>query len=149
MLARWTLAALAAVALAACGGEGGGERLTKGEYVEQADAICAEASARLAALPEPRSLEELADVAPRAAAIAAEQLERLRRLRPPADDEAKLDHALDLTERQNALVEEIGEAAAAGDGVRVSELLEELAGVRTEARSIAVEYGLEVCGHEE
>ncbi len=64
--------ALAAVALAAgCGGggDGGGDRLTAEEFVQQADAICADANEQIDALGEPQSMEELATMAAEALSI--------------------------------------------------------------------------------
>lgn len=80
------LPAVAAVlALPACGG--GGERLTKTEYIAAADAICEEANRALNELGEPGSLAELADYAPRATEIVGDHSSgsatcaRLRRTR--------------------------------------------------------------------
>ena len=93
------------------------------EYIAAADAICEEANRSLEELGEPDSLAELADYAPKASEIVGDQLERLRDLRPPEAGEALIDKALDLSEQQNDLAQEIGEAAAAGDAERTGELL--------------------------
>jgi hypothetical protein len=136
-------AGFAALGLAACGG---GERLTKAEFIAAADAICEQATRALDELEEPDSLEKLADYAPRASEIVADQLERLRELRPPEADEGLIDRALDLSEQQNELAEEVGEAAAAGDRERAGELVGQIQPLDEEANHIAQEYGFDVCG---
>jgi hypothetical protein len=137
-------AVAASLAVPACGG--GGDRLTKMEYIAAADAICEEANRALEELGEPGSLTELADYAPKASEIVGDQLERLRDLRPPEAGEALIDKALDLSEQQNDLAQEIGEAAAAGDAERAGELLGQIRPLDEEANQIARDYGLQVCG---
>jgi hypothetical protein len=133
----------AALALSACGS---GDRLTKAEYIAAADAICAEAIRALNDLDEPKSLAELAEYAPTASEIVRKQLDRLRDLRPPEADEALIDKALDLSEEQNELAEEVGKAAADGDEERAGALVAQIQPLDEEANQIAQNYGLRVCG---
>jgi hypothetical protein len=137
---------LVAAALSACGGDEGGERLTREELIARADAICAEASAELDALGEPESGPELAGLADEAAAIAESQLERLRDLRPPVEDEGDYAAMLDLTERQIEATRGIAAAAAEGDAEAAQARIAEVQELDGEADDLASAYGFQVCG---
>jgi len=142
----WVAAVLVAAALSACGGDEGGERLTREELIARADAICAEASAELDALGEPESGPELAGLADEAAAIAESQLERLRDLRPPVEDEGDYAAMLDLTERQIEATRGIAAAAAEGDAEAAQARIAEVQELDGEADDLASAYGFQVCG---
>ncbi len=141
--------ALAAVALAAgCGGGGDGDRLTKEEYIQQADAICADATGQIDGLGEPQSLEDLAAMTKQAVAIAAAQLEKLRALVPPEEIEEQVNRAYDLLEQQNGVADEIVAAAEAGDAEKIQQLVDEAAPLEQEGDDIAANIGLQECGSE-
>jgi hypothetical protein len=139
------LALVVAALLAACGG-GGGDRLTKAEYIVQADAICKQADGEIAALGDPKTLAELAELADRAVAIGRAELSKLRALKPPRADEATLDQAYDLIGRQLDLAGQIAAAARAGDQAKIQALVEQGNPIGREARKIATDYGLKQCG---
>ena len=141
--------ALAAAALAAgCGGGGGGDRLTKEEYIQQADAICADATEQIDAIGEPQTLEDLAAMTKQAVAIAAAQLEKLRALVPPEEIEEQVNRAYDLLEQQNGVADEIAAAAEAGDAEKIQQLVDEAAPLEQEGDDIAANIGLQECGSE-
>jgi hypothetical protein len=143
------LAALAALALAAgCGGGGGGDGdpLTTEEFLQQADAICAEANQQLDALGEPQTIQELATMAPEALSISEQSLDSLSELNPPEDLQAQYDRALELLGQQNALAQELVTAAEAGDQAQIQAIASEAEPLDTEADGIAAELGLTECG---
>jgi hypothetical protein len=91
-----------ALALGACGGADE-PRLTKSQFVEQGSAICAETSARIesaatSAFSEPGKIpttEEISKFAAETVAPTVEgEIERLSELRPPEDDEERIDDVL-------------------------------------------------------
>ena len=97
-----TLLVMAAVVLGACGGADD-PRLTKAEFVEQGSAICAEGNARIesaaqSAFSEPGKIPSLPEVSQFASETVAptieEEVERLSELRPPEDDEERIDDIL-------------------------------------------------------
>ena len=146
------LAAAALVAAAACGGNGdsGGEaeaeRLTKEEYIAQADAVCQEAEDRFDELGDAQTIEEAAALGDEAVTIGEEQLEQLRALRPPVEDEATIQEAYDLLEQQLAVARDLVEALREEDQAAAQELIAEGERLNEEADAIAAEYGLQVCG---
>jgi hypothetical protein len=147
MRTRWAaLAVLVASALAASCGGGGGDPLTKEEYIAEADAICKDANEQIDALGEPQSAEDIAEFAEQAVAIGEEQLAKLRALRPPEADEATLNGAYELIEQQLDLARQLGPAAEEGDLARIQELVAEGQRINDEADQIAADYGLEECG---
>ena len=145
------VAALATVALlAACSGGGdGNERLSKDEYVEQADAVCAEYESRLGGLPDPGSIAALRALTQRALPVAREAVAKLRALRPPEALQARVDQWLRLNTLNVRRIEELGNAARAGDRVRVQEIARDAAANEREADRVARAIGLEACAETE
>lgn len=146
--------ALAAVALAAgCGGggdgggDGGGERLTAEEFVQQADAICADANEQIDELGEPQSMEELATMAAEAVSISEQSLDALNELVPPEEFQARFDRALELLDQQAALARTLVTAAENGDAEEVQAIADKGEPLDTEADGIAEELGLTECGN--
>jgi hypothetical protein len=143
------VAAAGMLVLAGCGGDGdGGERLSKDEWIEQADAICAQANEDVEALEEPTALDEIAAFTDEASGISREALADLRALRPPEEDQATVDEMLDLVEQQIEIGEQIGEAAADGDQAEVQRLAAEAEPIEAEANEQARAYGLADCGED-
>jgi hypothetical protein len=146
----WSGAAAAAIAAgalaAACGGSGGSDRLTKEEYIKEADAICADANQQINALGEPQDLEQLAAMSEQAVTIAQQQLAKLRALVPPEEIEEQVNRAYDLVEQQNGIAEEIAAAAKAGDAGKIQQLVDEAAPLEQEGDDIAANIGLQECG---
>lgn len=146
MCTKLALLALAAsVALVAGCGGGGGDRLSKEEYIAAADAICAEANASIDALAEPTE-ETFDEYIAKAEEISREQLDKLRALKPPADDEATLNRAYDLVEQQIALAVGASEALKSQDQAEIDRISAEIDTLNAEADKIANDYGLKECG---
>ena len=149
------VAVLCAVALAAgCGGggdggeNGGGERLTAEEFVQQADAICADTNQQLDELNEPENVDDLAALAAEAVSISEQSVDALRELRPPEELQGQFDRALELLDQQNALGRELVTAAEDGDQEQIQAIVAEGEPIQTEAREIAGDLGLTECGQE-
>jgi hypothetical protein len=138
---------LVLAALAACGGDGGGDggRLSLEEWVARADAVCAQAERELEALGEPATPAELADLAEEAVSISERQLGRLRELRPPQDAEEDYASMIDLTAEQIAISRTIADEAEEGDTARIQALVREAEALIDEAGTLAAKYGFEEC----
>jgi hypothetical protein len=133
--------------LAGCGGDGGegAEPLSKAEWIEQADAICAQADEDIEALGDPTTLDEVGELTDEASGISRDALADLRALRPPDEDEATVDEMLDLVEQQIEIGEQIGEAARSGDQAEVQRLVAEAEPLEAEADEMGRQYGLDDC----
>ena len=70
---------------AGCGG-GEAKLLSRQDYAEKADAICAEGNRRTRRLPNPGTLPQLAEVTEDTINILDDAIDELRKLRPPSDD---------------------------------------------------------------
>jgi hypothetical protein len=118
---RRSVALLAVVALAACGGSGG-ERLSRDTYVARADAICADVAAQREVLPAPTSIAEIPGYVDKALPIIDAALVKLRALRPPLEMQQSVTAWLDTTAQTLAVLADLRRAAQdgnpAGDKVR-------------------------------
>src|SRR5712692_9833331 len=77
-----------AVVAAGCGGGAGGKVLSHDEFVKQANAICTDYNNRIAALGTPQGLGDLVAFAQKGSAIAAEDVDKFAKLKPPKADAA-------------------------------------------------------------
>ena len=129
----------------------GSDRLTKEEYIQQADAICAESIEKIKALGEPQDLAGLAAaLSKQAVEIAEDQLAQLRALVPPEEIEEQVNRAYDLVDQQNDVARQIVAAAEAGDTAEVQQLVEKAAlsrrKVTTSRRTSGCRYAARTAG---
>jgi len=147
---RWALllllAGLAALALAGCGGgDTAGGTLTKAEFVAQANAICKDYDARIDALGEPGSIEDLVGLAAKAKPLAEEAVASLRALKAPEDLQARYDEYLATGDVNIDLLVQLGEAAKSGDDTAIEMIGTEGEDNAGKAHGIAAELGLTEC----
>lgn len=150
---------------AACGGD---EALSKDEYIAQGNAICEDGNAQLEAiileffadLPEESTPEEFAelfagDSIDQFTAAIEGQLADLRDLAAPEGDENLLAALYDDLEAVLDEINQVADAAAAGDPAAIERLTSEdpshgrlqvAAMAFDEVNRRAIEYGLTVCG---
>jgi hypothetical protein len=147
-----TLFASAVLAVAGCGGDGGGgsgDRLSAAEFREAADAICAEYDQKIQDLGEPESLEDLNAFIERAIPIIEEGFNKLDELQPPEELEADWDRAMEVNAENLELTKDLQAAAESGNEERVQEILAEASQNEEETDRLARELGLERCGEDE
>ena len=97
--------ALSVLAAAGCGG-GSGDRLSKAEFVEQGNAICAKYDGQIetagqtafASAGQPTEAEITAFAEDTLLPIVEKEIDELRSLSPPEEDEATVDEILDKAE---------------------------------------------------
>jgi hypothetical protein len=147
------LLALALGLLAACGGEEGSADGSGGEqasFVEQADAICVDASESFVeATREPvTSSEEGAELDQETIELREAASERLAELDPPADLESDYDAFLAADRELTELNRQLAEAFADGDQRQADRLLEALNRTEDEVESLAADTGLTACAGE-
>ena len=139
-------AAIALLALAACGGGDGGDQLTADEFRQQADAICGEFEGRLDDLGTPESLDDLQGYVDDAVPILEEGTNRLDELQPPDELEEDWNRAMEINREQLDNVRELLDAVADGDQASVAELLQQSDEAREESNQLAADLGLTECG---
>ena len=145
MRAAATGLALLALLAGCSSGDGDDGRLSKEEYVERADAICAEYDRRLSDLPEPGNIRELGELAADALPVARKGVAELRALRPPAELQPRVSEWLERNDRNIRMIGALRDAARAGQTTRVQEIASEAADNEQAADALAKEIGLEAC----
>jgi hypothetical protein len=134
----------AALALAGCGG-GGKTALSKSEFVAQANAICKDYDARIDALGDPASLEDLVGLAAKAKPIAEDGVAKLRALKAPEELQAGYDEYLATGDVNIELLVQLGEAAKSGDVAAIEKMGTDGEDNADKAHGIAAELGLTEC----
>lgn len=139
------LAAVLVLALAGgCGG--GGDRLSREELIEDADAICADFDQQIDDVEEPQSVEDIERYVQEIRPIVEEGTDELAELEPPEELEEEYDDWIAATRSGLGRFDELEEAAATGDEQRVQEALQGAGQGGDEANRLADEIGFEECG---
>ena len=143
----WTFATFAAVlAIAGCGG---GEQLTEAELREQGNAICARYEKRIDELPVPSSVEQIPAYVGKAAPIVEDEIEALKELDPPEEDQETFDQMIAEAEKTLAAGKSLSDAAEKGDDVAVEEALNQGNVASEKADEHARSLGLTECVDED
>ena len=135
-----------AMGLAAAGCGGGGDRLTREELIEQADATCAEFDQQIEEVQEPESLEDIERYVQEIRPIVEEGTDELDALEPPEELEDSYDQWIEATRSGVEQFDELEEAAASGDEQRIQEVFEGAGVGGEEADRLAEEIGFQECG---
>ena len=148
----------AVLALAGCGGSGGGgdeQRLTAAEFRTQADAICAETQTKLNAIEDPGvdpSTADLAEFGKLAAALEKvadlnrDQAKALEALVPPAAFEDVFDESMALLDEGVASLDDAAKAAKRGDQNALTRSMAAAGAKAAAANQGAARLGLKACG---
>jgi hypothetical protein len=131
------------LALVGCGGEG--KRLSREEYAQKADAICAEGNRKTDKLPSPANLQELADVSDRTRDILADAIDDLRKLEPPSDEQKLVDQWLAQLKTLTDDLAEIRDKARASDLQGVQATAERAQAHNDRANELGTTLGMKVC----
>jgi len=105
--------------------ESGPDRLTKAEYLAQAQAICFAATERFGAATAAMTVRDLGRWHRAAVRFSEEALGKLRALRPPVADLATVDREYSLSEQEIDVLRQVATASFAGDIARVEDLNDE------------------------
>lgn len=132
--------------LAACGG--GSDRLTREELISRAEAICTKYEQKLAALAEPKSIADVETLAEQAKPIVEDGVEELGDLEPPKELEADYDRWIALNRDSVKSIDDLKEAAAAGDEAGVQNILQKTNAREQEADEVARNIGLDQCAND-
>ncbi len=139
---RFALAFAVAALVAGCGGSG---RLSKADYVKQADAICTKYNAKLKALARPTSIGDLAAYVDKALPLARKGDDELRALKPPKDEEQKAKEWLDQNDSVVGSMERLRDAAKKSDRAGIGIALDQANSANQKANGLARSLGLRVC----
>jgi len=135
-----------AIGLAAgCGGAAGGERLTKQEYAAKADTICEKYNREVRELSNPQNLSELEQVANQTLPILGNAIRDLKKLKPPANEQAKADQWLTQVENLQDDLTEIRDSAKDKDMQAVQAVVPKAEEHNRRSNALATELGMTVC----
>ena len=137
-----------AMGLAAAGCGGGGDRLTREQLVEEADATCREFDQRVEEVDEPESLDDVERYIQEIRPIVEEGTDELDALEPPEELEDDYDQWIEETRSAVDRFDELEEAAASGDEQRIQEVFQDV-GEGEEADRLAQELGFQECGSDD
>ena len=132
------------IALAAgCGGSG--KRLTKQEYASKADAICGKYNREVKKLENPKNLSELAKVADQTLPFLDAAIKDLRKLNPPASEQARVDQWLSQVENLKEDLTEIRDRSKDKNMQAVQAVVPKAEEHNRRSNALATELGMTVC----
>jgi hypothetical protein len=136
--------------VAGCGDDEGGETITKEEWLSSAEAICADMRAQEDEIPEPQTVEEMADALDRVEEISSEGIEELEALSAPEGDEEIVDEIVASFEALTAAGVAFGDAVAEAGSLdemtpEVEAAFRDLELAQQQAEETAADYGLTGC----
>jgi hypothetical protein len=139
---RRAVFAVAVLALAGCGGNGGG-RLSASEYRSKADAICADANQKLKGLGTPSTPAELRSLLKKARPVFENAIDDLENLNPPESLESKVDEWNAKNDRLLGLYDDLSDET---DLIQIQKKGQELSNLNDEANQYArTQLGLSEC----
>jgi hypothetical protein len=146
---RWASTLLLALLLAAGCREGGGSKpLTRDQYAAKADAICAKYEQQLKVPKGISSMPELAAAIDKTSPALAKALDEIRKLKPPADEQAAVDAWLTQIENLEGDVKEIRDKAKSNDMQGVLNALSKGNRHNAKSRQLATQLGMQVCNED-
>lgn len=131
-----------ALAASACGGE---DALSKEEFQKQGNAICAKYDKQIEDISTPTSVEEVPAYVNKALPIVERQIEDMKELNPPEEDQETFDALIAEAEKTVRAGRELGEAAEAKDDAAIEQTLNEGNTASDRADEHATELGLTDC----
>ncbi len=132
--------------LGACGPAEEVDRLSKEEFIRQADALCAEANAKLDVMDRPETYAELNEYIEQVKEIEAAALAEVAALEPPEEDESLVQEALGKIAAAMDQLQQYQQAERSGNRIGALFFLQAANARASEAIAIAERCGFQECG---
>jgi hypothetical protein len=135
------LAGAAALTVTGCGGG----RLSHGDFVRRADAVCSAYDAQVNLLTRPTSYDDVTAYVEMTLPLYVAALDKLRALEPPSADRAAVKAWLASTAKVEAAMRRLRDAAMRHDPAATNDASEAVQAASLASRKAAASLGLEVC----
>jgi hypothetical protein len=136
---------LAAAGTLVAAGCGSGGRLSHGEFVKRADAVCTAFRASTQQIARPRTYSDIVAYVRKTRPLYEAARIRLAALKPPAGDEAAARTWLAADERISLALRDLGTAALRHDFPAVTTAADKVQADGVTSRHAAEDLGLQVC----
>ncbi|MDP9222316.1 MAG: hypothetical protein M3P18_00385 [Actinomycetota bacterium] len=140
---------VALVAAGCSGGNGSGGRLTKAQYISQADKICQAANQKSQALGAPSSTDPqaLAKYLTKSSRIISDAVDQLQSLKPPKADEQQINQLVGGLKKSASYFPALIQAVKNSDTQQIQQLAQQVQQASLQGQQIAQSYGFHVCAH--
>jgi hypothetical protein len=131
------------------GSNGSSGRLTKAQYIAQADKICQAANQKTSALGAPSSTDPqvLAKFLTKSGQIISDAVNQLKQLQPPAADQQKINQLVGGLEKSASYFPALIKAVKANDTQQIQQTAQKLQQASLQGQQVAQTYGFHVCAH--
>jgi Tfp pilus assembly protein PilP len=143
MAAASRMFVLAVLVLAA--GCGGDDRLSREEFVSEAEAICEDFDQRVNEVDEPQNADDIERYVNEVRPVVEDGLNELKGIQPPEEFEGQWNELVAMNDESLQALDDLAEAAANRDEDRLEEITEEASRRDEESDRIAQELGLQKC----
>jgi hypothetical protein len=126
-------------------GCGGGDRLSKAEFQQRANAICGKYEKRIDALAQPESIDEVSAWVEKVIPLVEAEIDEMNDLNPPEEDQETFDQMIAKAEETRDAGEELGAAAEKNDQAAVQAALTKGQKSGDETDRLAGELELDDC----
>jgi outer membrane murein-binding lipoprotein Lpp len=132
------LGAVVALALVAAGcGGSSSKTLSADEYSSQLNTICADYNAAQKKIGDPQSLEDVGTLGPQIVDEFNKAIAKAKDLKPPAELESAANEFISLAGQQVDLINQLIDAAKAGDAAKANELGTQIDPITTKSDDLA------------
>jgi hypothetical protein len=118
----------------------------KKAFIGKLDAICADVNAKLKIIPDPSTLAEVHTYVDKTIGLVVPALAQMKAIAPPSLDKPTLDAYFAENDKEMDLARQASAAAAANQGSKTDDLLNQIDQSGTTANAKADAYGMKDCG---
>lgn len=139
-------AAVAVLAITACGGGDGGSTLSEDDFLDELADLCSDVQSDVDDIAEPESTADVEDFAKDVLELYTDAREQLGELGAPDDLADDYDDFLGVIDDQIAELEDLEDAGKDEDEDAINEILEKMGKLAEDQAEIADELGVDECG---
>jgi hypothetical protein len=135
----------AVLVLSSCGGSGGGKRLTKAQFTEKANALCASFNTAEKAAGNPSSVAAAVAYFEKLTPLYEKRVGSLEKLKPPASEAADVKSLVAIEKNEASLAKQLLAALKKNDTTKANELVASGNSNSKKAKPLYEKLGLTEC----